>query len=379
MELKRIWMEVKNKYQMRLAAGRKGLERQIDWVHIIEDVQVAEFLRGGELVFTTGIVGREEYLLELGKRLWKKEACGLAVNLGPYIGRVPEELLEFGDKKGFPIFTIPWEIRLVDVTRALTTRLNEYEQTEKTLNQAVENAIFRSAVPELYLPYMMRCGYPEEANYQIAVIDVERIRKDCSQSRRVLWNVREELQGMPFPVVVFWQEERLLLLFGQDSVPLCRERMERIMQMGRDRHLGFQAGVGPVVTTLPCLPRSYEHAVGALNLAKRKGEKLLNYEDFGIYKIIMDVQDRKMLDRYCREMLGPVLDYDQKKQTDYAQILREYVETGGSVREMAQNRFCHRNTIHYKLQKIRELLPVDLDDMVKRSEILLAFQILDCL
>ena len=76
----------------------------------------------------------------------KKEACGLAVNLGPYIGRVPEELLEFGDKKGFPIFTIPWEIRLVDVTRALTTRLNEYEQTEKTLNQAVENAIFRSAV-----------------------------------------------------------------------------------------------------------------------------------------------------------------------------------------------------------------------------------------
>ena len=69
--------------------------------------------------------------------------------------------------------------------------------------------------------------------------------------------------------------------------------------------------------------------MGALNLAKRKGEKLLNYEDFGIYKIIMDVQDRKMLDRYCREMLGPVLDYDQKKQTDYAQILREYVETGG--------------------------------------------------
>ena len=71
MELKRIWMEVKNKYQMRLAAGRKGLERQIDWVHIIEDVQVAEFLRGGELGCTTGIVGRAEYLLELGKRLWE--------------------------------------------------------------------------------------------------------------------------------------------------------------------------------------------------------------------------------------------------------------------------------------------------------------------
>ena len=104
MELKRIWMEVKNKYQMRLAAGRKGLERQIDWVHIIEDVQVAEFLRGGELVFTTGIVGREEYLLELGKRLWKKEAAGWPSTWARISAGCLRSCWSLGIKRGFRFY-----------------------------------------------------------------------------------------------------------------------------------------------------------------------------------------------------------------------------------------------------------------------------------
>ena len=84
MELYKLWKEVEKKYQMRLEAGEKGLSRETDWVHIIESLQVAEFLRGGELVLTTGMKGEEQWLLELGKKLWEKEACGLVVI--PYQG-----------------------------------------------------------------------------------------------------------------------------------------------------------------------------------------------------------------------------------------------------------------------------------------------------
>ena len=33
--------------------------------------------------------------------------------------------------------------------------------------------------------------------------------------------------------------------------------------------------------------------MGTLELARRKQEKLLDYEELGAYKIIMDVQDRR--------------------------------------------------------------------------------------
>ena len=90
MELRKLWKEVEKRYQMHLAAWERGLSGEIDWVHIIESLQVAEFLRGGELVLTTGMQGKEEQLLKLGKKLWQKEACGLVVNLGPYIKEIPQ-------------------------------------------------------------------------------------------------------------------------------------------------------------------------------------------------------------------------------------------------------------------------------------------------
>ena len=126
MELYKLWKEVEKKYQMRLEAGEKGLSRETDWVHIIESLQVAEFLRGGELVLTTGMKGEEQWLLELGKKLWEKEACGLVVNLGPYIKEVPLALLDFAEEKDFPVFVMPWEVHLVDVTRTICGLLKRW-------------------------------------------------------------------------------------------------------------------------------------------------------------------------------------------------------------------------------------------------------------
>jgi len=42
-------------YKMKLEAGESGIKNIVQWVHIIEDYDVANFLRGSELVFTTGI------------------------------------------------------------------------------------------------------------------------------------------------------------------------------------------------------------------------------------------------------------------------------------------------------------------------------------
>lgn len=379
MELRKLWKEVEKRYQMHLAAGERGLSGEIDWVHIIESLQVAEFLRGGELVLTTGMQGKEEQLLKLGKKLWQKEACGLVVNLGPYIKEIPQPLLDFAEEKNFPVFSMPWEVHLVDVTRTICVMLNEYDITERKLIEAVENALYHSQVPEMYLPYMKRFGFSADYNYQIAVMDIKRASQDYSERGRILRAVRGLCQDMPVRPVLFWQEERLVLLLAGDSVPYCREIAQKAVALGEQRNYGLRAGIGPVVTTLGCLPRTYEHAMGTLELARRKQEKLLDYEEMGAYKIIMDVQDRKMLGRFCNDLLGAVMEQDSKKQTDYMEVLREYIETGGSVQEMAERHFCHRNTITYKIQRIKALLNVDLDDMTKRMEILLAFQILDCL
>ena len=101
--------------------------------------------------------------------IYQRNACGMIVNIGPYIEEIPEEVIQFCEKKAFPVFSVPWKVHLVDMTRDFSTRVNEKEFEELNLTEAVRNAIFYSSQPNTYLPYMKRGGYSEKEKFQAAV------------------------------------------------------------------------------------------------------------------------------------------------------------------------------------------------------------------
>jgi hypothetical protein len=72
-------------YQMKLLAGQKGLNNLVEWVHIIENDEVSEFLHGNEVVLTSGILNTsDEWLLEYSKKLYSAGTSAFVVNIGPY-------------------------------------------------------------------------------------------------------------------------------------------------------------------------------------------------------------------------------------------------------------------------------------------------------
>ena len=38
-------------YGMRVIAGKEGMTNIVQWVHSVEDIEVSDFLHGGELIF----------------------------------------------------------------------------------------------------------------------------------------------------------------------------------------------------------------------------------------------------------------------------------------------------------------------------------------
>ncbi|MDO5425383.1 MAG: PucR family transcriptional regulator ligand-binding domain-containing protein [Eubacteriales bacterium] len=379
-ELKELWSEFGGKYQMRLVAGESGLHRRIDWVHSIEDTEVARFLHGNELIFTTGIAGNmPERLLCLAESLYLQDACGLVVNLGPYIREIPEEVLTFCDQKAFPLFTIPWEIRLVDVTRTFTTRINENEFQELNLTEAFKNAIFNSGLPDLYLPYLKRGGCQPEAGFRAAAFwlqDDIRQFPDTAFRNRLL---RSRIGDVQEQAVLFEQEGILILVFYGESAGKSAKAMAGLADFAASRGLRFFAGLGGYVQAASALSESYEQAVRTRRLAEKKNQPLLDYEELGTYKLILGCKDQSLLEAYVQETLGKLIESDQERETDSMKLLRDYLESGCSVSQVAERYFCHRNTITYQINKIKAILGVDLEDMGKRAEILLAFQVLDCL
>ena len=74
--LEEIYEVALHRYNMKLVAGGRGLRNLVDWVHTVEEMDYVSFLKGRELIVTTGIKEKDEEMLECfskkSVRSWSK-------------------------------------------------------------------------------------------------------------------------------------------------------------------------------------------------------------------------------------------------------------------------------------------------------------------
>ena len=86
--LRDLYKETKSTYGLDLIAGEEGLDHLMNWVYISEDPGTLEFLHGGELIITTGVLcGNEYWLYNFIKGLIEHKTCGLIINIGGHLNR----------------------------------------------------------------------------------------------------------------------------------------------------------------------------------------------------------------------------------------------------------------------------------------------------
>src|SRR5205085_11438280 len=78
-----------------LVGGSQGLDRQIEWVRVMETPETARRLRQGELLLTTGFPVKDDVgaQIELVDNVAQSGGSGLVVKLGRYIEDVPREII----------------------------------------------------------------------------------------------------------------------------------------------------------------------------------------------------------------------------------------------------------------------------------------------
>jgi PucR family transcriptional regulator, purine catabolism regulatory protein len=110
---------------VRLAAGQRGVRSVIRWVHVSELEDPTPWLKGGELLLTTGMgVGktpaRQRAYLE---RLCAAGLAGLGFGTGFTFKALPRALREAADSAAFPVFEVPYAVPFIAITEAVFTRL----------------------------------------------------------------------------------------------------------------------------------------------------------------------------------------------------------------------------------------------------------------
>jgi predicted DNA-binding protein YlxM (UPF0122 family) len=382
--MEKLYKQAKQTYQMQLIAGEAGLGNIINWVHMIEDEQVADFLRGNELVFTTGIGHHNgQWLSDFAQGLIRNKAGGLVVNIGPYIGAVPERVKEYCEQNNLPLFTIPWHIRLVDVTRDFCRRIINSEQAEMSVSSAFKNAIFFPEEIPKNQAQLERRGFNISWHYCAAVIAITSVQEDRHKENLadVRFYAETIINRISETYSIFSHENKLTIVlakFADSEISSC---INAIVEYYLSTRRGYRLtiGVGQNETGLLLLAKSYKQAASVLHMAVKNKSHQVYYKDLGIYKILLSTEDGNVLQEIYDDVLGKLADYDAANTTDYMNTLKCYLENDASVQAVAKLTYVHRNTINYKLNKIKEITGHDIAGVEDRLRLMLAFKIKDIL
>src|SRR4051812_48344807 len=113
---------------VKLHAGEAGLDRPVRWVHISELVDPTPWLSGGELLLSTGLqLTDDDQVREYLDRLAGHQLAGLGFGTGFNHATVPPALVDEAEKRGFPLFEVPYEVPFIALTeKAFTHIVNEH-------------------------------------------------------------------------------------------------------------------------------------------------------------------------------------------------------------------------------------------------------------
>ena len=187
--------------------------------------------------------------------------------------------------------------------------------------------------------------------------------------------------------ILFIQDKRIFLLmcnYTAEMEDALFDELGAYIQtiLSRQEQCFFSAG--KTTRSVRCIYKSYEQAEkiaalirhGSLDIVRNTGNcRMLQYQKLGIYKLLLAVHDREIIEDYIRDTVGPLYDYDSANDSDIAVTLRCYISHSGSVKDTAEELYIHRNTVNYKIKKAEEILGCSLQSLDSRTKINIGFML----
>ncbi len=373
-------------FKLKLLAGRQGLKKNVSWVCYAEDIATIEFIRGNELAITLGVnyerqkdnLGLEkdnlfEFLKSFVDEFIKHGATGLVINTGKYIKEVPQNLIEYCDQKGFPLFSMPWEIHTIDLMQEIGNMIATDNLSTNSIEQYFYKAIFEK---KDFDPLQVRnTPFRDTQNYMIVLVELNEslFNDDMMKIRRYVkytFCSRQNINQNDY--VCFIHNHKIIYILKDAGF----YEIEEIFEAAKaDKFFKDSAvSISDSTNSVEGLSEIYPHAEASLEI-NANPDKINFYDDLGLYKILIDVKNPEVLRSFYKEKLGKLDEFDAAKKEDFLQTLTLYLKTGGNILKVSDLNNAHRNTIIYRLNKMQELLNLDFTNGETRTELQVALYI----
>lgn len=234
-------------------------------------------------------------------------------------------------------------------------RLRSLAEAELRLRRDLVEELLSGTDEEGALARAQALGYDLERRHRVVVLEG---RGRTQDEDAFFHGVRRAARNTGVGIMQVARRGGVVVLCDAD-VSWERFRKAVLTELGGGR---CRIGVGALCERPGDFPRSYREARLALKIldAAKGDDRAACYEDLGVYQILCEAEDPAAVERFVRQWLGSLIDYDSRKPAELVPTLSQYLECGGSYDATAAALSVHRNTLKYRLQRIRDISGHDL-------------------
>jgi len=371
-------------------SGANGANKIVRWVHIVEAPEILEYVQSDELIILTGmaVFNNPQNFVELVEGLIEKNAAGLVLNVGKYIDKVPDEISRIAEENSFAILELPWERSIAEMTKVICGEIVKRQMEDIANQELLMNILFLNKVTyEDFMRKIPDYRYDASMSYRIAIVTMENVPRSGEDEKavnimEVFYNsVNSAASDSRHRTISYLLDKSVILLLvnEKDRYPNLNMFADMIRKNCKNNfpYMSFSVSIGNAYNDFSQIKKSYIEAEKAIKVIKAEGKRdaTVFYSGIGGYKLLMEIENTGLLQEYYHDTLGQLEQYDIQNRSDFMEILYTFLQEDGSYIQTSNKLFMHRNTLMYKMNKIHEILKVDLADPKVRFELYLGFMV----
>ena len=378
-----------------LVAGRAGLDRVVSWPYPKHTKTVSPWVHGGEFLLISGYEFgvNEEELLQMIQEAATSQLSGILVEGGINFKSLSERVIRRADEAAIPLFFASGSVKFIDISREISSLILENQMLAKRDSSLLDQLLDASGLSgQERVGLLERAGLSGEELFAIAhfivsmrdehsglngghvVKDIHRTvdavlenfgLKPISQDGvsptdavTYLLYYRDPSQAKSLAEALQKSAARLQALHGESDIYLAFSQFTLSAQEIQD---GFNQA----------------HYTAQLMQHRLLPPGACTFGETGSYQILFRVDRKEILLRFRDDYLKKLYQIDHKSSSQLLDTLRTYLQNNGNMLRTAEILIIHRNTLQYRMDRIKAILQLDLNSPFVKRDILNAFMILD--
>lgn len=215
--------------------------------------------------------------------------------------------------------------------------------------------------------------YMRWEKYQVfhaAVVHTDDKLRNSAQVLEIKSKLQKSIPGRH----VFLHENGIVIILNVKDATSFREMVEALKEVLAS--YGLSAGISKRFTHIRELAEHCRQAEDAIRIAKLLGQPCVisSFDMQMPYALLLSAQTQSALSRYDDYRLHVLRDYDKRFGADYYLTLYTYLQCACNRTQAAQRLHINRNTMDYRMNKIREILELGESDGDECTNLYLSFK-----